>query len=286
MRRARVYLCSLLFLALTAVKMISPAAAADVRQALVPVISEDDDYQAVLAAARHALEGEGTADAVPYTVTPPIEQLAQTLTALRPDYFAGLPQSAATPAPESTSTPTPEPTPESTPEEPETSAAMQAAYAARDTFLAAQAAFADYAVPANVSYDVPELPFAYATPVAGYTSSGFGYRLHPIQNVVKFHHGTDFAANAGTEICAFADGTVLAAGEDDGYGNYVKIDHGSGYVTLYGHCSELLVSAGQQVSRGERIALVGATGQATGPHLHLELLHNGVYLNPEFYLSA
>ena len=110
--------------------------------------------------------------------------------------------------------------------------------------------------------------------------------MHPIQGVVKFHYGTDFAASAGTDVLAFADGTVLAAGQDAGYGNYVKIDHGNGYVTLYGHCSELLVSAGQTVQRGERIALVGATGQATGPHLHFELMHDGVYLNPEFYLAV
>lgn len=277
MKRGKIYLCALLFLALTAVKMISPAAAADVREVLVPAISEDDDYRAMLASVQTALRSDDIgSDAAPYVVTPPLEELQQELDALKPEHFAALPKTEIT-------TPEPEPTPEPTPE---ISAEMQAAFAARDTFLEAQAAYADYAVPANVSYDVPELPFAHSTPVAGYTSSGFGYRLHPLQNVVKFHYGTDFAANSGTDICAFADGTVLAAGESAGYGNYVKLDHGSGYVTLYGHCSRLLVQAGQTVQRGERIALVGATGQATGPHLHLELLHNGVYLNPEFYLTA
>lgn len=280
MKRGNVYLCALLFLALTAVKMISPAAAADVRDLLVPAISEDNDYQKVFASVQTALRPDSAqtyADAVPYVVTPPLEQLQQELEQLHLDHFAALPQTPI-------STPEPEAEPESTPE-PERSAEMQAAFAARDAFLDAQTAYADYAVPTNVSYDVLELPFEYASPVAGYTSSGFGYRLHPLQNEVKFHYGTDFAANSGTDICAFAGGTVLAAGEDAGYGNYVKIDHGNGYVTLYGHCSKVLVRAGQTVQRGERIALVGATGQATGPHLHLELLHNGVYLNPEFYLT-
>ena len=273
MKRGKIYACALLFLALTAVKMISPAAAADVREVLIPTISEDDDYRAMLASVQTALRSDGgqpAADAAPYTVTPPLEQMRQELEALRPEHFADLPKTELS-----------EPEPE-----PELSAEMQAAFAARDSFLEAQAAYADYAVPANVSYDVPELPFAHSSPVAGYTSSGFGYRVHPLQNTVKFHYGTDFAANSGTDVCAFADGTVLAAGEDAGYGNYIKIDHGSGFVTLYGHCSKLLVQAGQTVQRGERIALVGATGQATGPHLHLELLHNGVYLNPEFYLTA
>lgn len=173
--------------------------------------------------------------------------------------------------------PTPEPT---------QSPQLQAALAAREAFLNEQAVYSGYAVPTNVSYAVSELPFAHTSPVAGYTSSGFGYRLHPLENKVKFHYGTDFAANSGTAVCAFADGTVLAAGQDDGYGNYVKIRHADGYTTLYGHCSKLLVRAGETVTAGQEIALVGATGKATGPHLHFELMHDGYYCNPEFYLAA
>ena len=174
-----------------------------------------------------------------------------------------------------------EPTPEPT-QSPE----LQAAFAAREAFLDAQAVYSGYAVPANVSYAVSELPFAHGSPVAGYTSSGFGYRLHPLENKVKFHYGTDFAANSGTTVCAFADGTVLAAGQSEGYGNYVKLGHADGYATLYGHCSKLLVRAGETVTLGQPIALVGATGKATGPHLHFELMHDGYYYNPEFYLAA
>lgn len=120
----------------------------------------------------------------------------------------------------------------------------------------------------------------------GLHSSGFGYRLHRLENKVKFHYGTDFAANSGTTVCAFADGTVLAAGQSEGYGNYVKLGHAGGYATLYGHCSKLLVRAGETVTLGQPIALVGATGKATGPHLHFELMHDGYYYNPEFYLAA
>ena len=212
------------------------------------------------------------------------EQLRQYLPAVNVNMSAW-----TTPAPEPTPTPTPEPTPEPTPTptpEPTQSPQLQAALAAREAFLNEQAVYSGYAVPANVSYAVNELTFAHASPVAGYTSSGFGYRLHPLENKVKFHYGTDFAANSGTAVCAFADGTVLAAGQDDGYGNYVKIRHADGYTTLYGHCSKLLVRAGETVTMGQEIALVGATGKATGPHLHFELMHDGYYCNPEFYLAA
>lgn len=158
--------------------------------------------------------------------------------------------------------------------------------AAVAAFLESQAAFADYALPENADYTYTALPFEHLPPVSGRNSSGFGYRVHPIQNVVKFHFGTDFAANAGETVTAFADGTVTYAGYDDSYGWRVELDHGDGWKTLYAHCSMLYVSAGQQVARGNCVALVGATGFATGPHLHFELLHDGVYLNPEYYING
>lgn len=275
-KRWKAYLCATVFLLLTAVKMIAPAAAADAREVLLPAINADDDYKSVFAEIRSVF--------APAQVQAQDEQLRQYLPAVNVNMSAW-----ATPAPEPTPTPTPEPTPEPTPDptpEPTQSPQLQAAFAARETFLNEQAVYSGYAVPANVSYVVSELPFAHASPVAGYTSSGFGYRLHPLENKVKFHYGTDFAANSGTAVCAFADGTVLAAGQDDGYGNYVKIRHADGYTTLYGHCSKLLVRAGETVTMGQEIALVGATGKATGPHLHFELMHDGYYYNPEFYLAA
>ena len=154
---------------------------------------------------------------------------------------------------------------------------------ATPTPTASQKAFSSYAVPSNVSYDYSKLPFKYTSPVKGVTSSGFGYREHPIQNEVKYHYGTDFAANTGEKVCAFADGTIYAIGENDSYGKYVIIDHADGYRTLYAHCSKHLKGSGK-VKRGEAIALVGETGAATGPHLHFELIKGQTYLNPEFYI--
>lgn len=150
-------------------------------------------------------------------------------------------------------------------------------------FAEEQASFTDSAIPQNVIMAIPELGFEYSSPVEGITSSGFGYRAHPILNDLKFHYGTDFAANTGTPVKAFADGNVIAAGLSDTYGKYIVIDHGNGYSTLYAHCSELLVGCGE-VNRGDVIALVGETGLATGPHLHFEIRDDGSYLNPEFYL--
>ena len=275
MKRWKVYLCAAVFLLLTAVKMVAPAAATDAREVLLPAINTDDDYKSVFAEIRSVF--------APTAVQAQDEQLRQYLPAVNVNMSAW-----STPAPEPTPTPTPEPPPEPTPTptpEPTQSPQLQAAFAARETFLNEQAVYSGYAVPANVSYAVNELTFAHASPVAGYTSSGFGYRLHPLENKVKFHYGTDFAANSGTAVCAFADGTVLAAGQDDGYGNYVKIRHADGYTTLYAHCSRINASAGQTVKMGDPIAEVGDTGDATGYHLHFELHHNNIYLNPVYYVS-
>ena len=152
-------------------------------------------------------------------------------------------------------------------------------------FLEAQEPFAEYGVPANVSYAYPELPFEYVSPVDDMTSSGFGYRMHPLRDEVLFHYGTDFAAWTGEPIHAFASGTVGMVGWDTGYGNYIIVMHPGGWRTFYAHCSEVYVTGGDSVEMGETIGLVGATGNVTGPHLHLELTLDGVYYNPEFYLS-
>ena len=111
-------------------------------------------------------------------------------------------------------------------------------------------------------------------------------RLHPILDEVKFHYGTDVPANSGDDIGAFAAGTVLLAGEDENLGSYVTVDHGGGWQSLYAHCGTVYVKAGDTVQPGQKLALVGATGLATGPHLHFELTHDGVYLNPEYYING
>lgn len=100
------------------------------------------------------------------------------------------------------------------------------------------------------------------------------------------HHGLDIAADAGSEILAGHSGTVTEAGwKNSIYGYAVVIDHGNGWQTLYAHCSRVLVSTGQSVQQGQKIALVGSTGNSTGPHLHLEISKDGVYLNPRVYFG-
>lgn len=123
-------------------------------------------------------------------------------------------------------------------------------------------------------------------PLTSYTrvSSNYGYRIHPITGTKKLHSGIDYAAPYGTSILAAEDGVVLTSGWNSGYGYCVTINHGGGYVTLYGHCSSLLVSAGQKVTKGQTIAKVGSTGNSTGNHLHFEVRINGSPVNPAGYL--
>jgi murein DD-endopeptidase MepM/ murein hydrolase activator NlpD len=116
--------------------------------------------------------------------------------------------------------------------------------------------------------------------------SSFGMRMHPILNVVRPHEGIDLTAPRGTNIYATADGEVIEAGyRAGGFGKKVLIDHGYGYHTLYGHCSEVLVEPGQKVKRGEVIAKVGSTGLSKSPHLHYEVHVNGRPVDPVNYYA-
>lgn len=125
-------------------------------------------------------------------------------------------------------------------------------------------------------------------PVASYVyvSSRFGLRVHPITGEKKSHTGIDIASNQGTAVYASDGGTVTLAGWNGGYGNCIMIDHGNGYVTLYGHLSSISVSVGQTVSQGATIGAVGSTGNSTGPHLHFEVLKNGTRIDPEQFFSG
>ena len=132
------------------------------------------------------------------------------------------------------------------------------------------------------SYAKVNLGISLINPVSGIITSRFGsndsVRSHS-------HSGIDIAAPYGTPIKASASGTVTYSGNaNDGYGLYVIISHGNGVQTVYAHCSQLLVSAGQTVSQGEVIAKVGSTGNSTGNHLHLEVRKNGVTYNPQNYV--
>lgn len=118
-------------------------------------------------------------------------------------------------------------------------------------------------------------------PVNGILSSRFGARSRIRSSV---HTGLDIATSKGTPIKAAASGTVTFAGWKGSYGNLLVISHGNGVQTYYGHCSALYVSAGTQVSQGQKVAAVGSTGNSTGPHLHLEVRVNGVAYNPQNYV--
>jgi hypothetical protein len=113
-----------------------------------------------------------------------------------------------------------------------------------------------------------------------YVTCKYGWRIHPVLKERRFHHGVDLRAPMRTEIYAIADGTVIFAGNNGGYGKTVKIDHGNGIVSLYGHCSWLNVRKGDKVTQGRVIALSGNTGMSTGPHLHFGIYVNGGSIDP------
>jgi murein DD-endopeptidase MepM/ murein hydrolase activator NlpD len=145
---------------------------------------------------------------------------------------------------------------------------------------AAQAAQNHHHVQPRASTVAPIFHGSFIRPVSARVTSGFGSRFHPILHRTRMHTGVDFGAPYGASIHAAGGGTVILAHYSSGYGNCVVIDHGNGVTTLYGHCSALLVSTGDIVQQGQTIARVGATGMATGPHLHFEVRHSGVPVNP------
>ncbi|MBV9210069.1 MAG: peptidoglycan DD-metalloendopeptidase family protein [Acidobacteria bacterium] len=124
-------------------------------------------------------------------------------------------------------------------------------------------------------------------PVKGSLDSGFGGRRNPFGGAgYEYHEGQDIEAEIGTPVSATANGVVLCAGWQNGYGQVVYIDHGNGLQTRYGHLSQINVSVGQTISRGEVVGLVGSTGRSTGPHLHYEVRINNEPVNPINYLPG
>ncbi|MHB8533717.1 MAG: M23 family metallopeptidase, partial [Solirubrobacteraceae bacterium] len=141
----------------------------------------------------------------------------------------------------------------------------------------------------------------FTAPVGGVVTQGFGATSLAMEPSMvyhgvfytHFHTGIDIANVLDTPVVAAAPGRVMlaassrdAAGNLVGYGNYVVIDHGGGYLTLYGHLDKFVVTAGQLVQRGQEIGLLGSTGWSTGPHVHFEIRHDGDYVNPEPLLGA
>lgn len=121
-------------------------------------------------------------------------------------------------------------------------------------------------------------------PAVGYFTSGFGVRHSPFGGRVKMHEGLDIANRPGTFIKAPADGVVLFSATKSGYGQTIILDHGYGLETWYGHTRKILVNKGQQVRRGDTIALLGSSGRSTGPHVHYEVRVHGTPVDPLSYI--
>lgn len=118
------------------------------------------------------------------------------------------------------------------------------------------------------------------SPVSGLVTSRFGWRSHPVSGQEDFHTGVDIAAAQGTPILAALPGVVEQTGYSESYGNFVVLRHSDNLRTTYNHCSEILAKEGEQLARGDRIALVGSTGISTGPHLHFEVEVKGLKADP------
>jgi murein DD-endopeptidase MepM/ murein hydrolase activator NlpD len=115
------------------------------------------------------------------------------------------------------------------------------------------------------------------------TASGWGWRIHPVYKIRKFHYGMDFTSPVGTDVYATGDGVVEEPVGKSGYGNCIEINHGFGYRTLYAHLHDIVARPGKHVKRGDIIGHVGNTGLSTGPHLHYEVFKNGENVNPVNY---
>lgn len=171
-----------------------------------------------------------------------------------------------------------EPEPESAPPEPSQPALV--------TAMAQEYTEDGVKLPRNVSLAFYELGLSEtAVPVNGTATSGFGYRDSPINGKNEFHLALDIGAEEGTEIGAFAAGTVEYIGTSDEFGNYLKINHENNVSSFYAHCSKLLVHKGDQVACGQTVALVGHTGNATGSHLHLTIEKDNIRLDPAYYVD-
>lgn len=268
--------CAGIFVLLVAVKLLLPGRMAPIQEKITQVMEQNVDVQAVFSAVGRAVSGEADAedtleDVYQAVFHPQEEEALETATqaSMPSDGALELLQTEQD-AGDADSEPTAE--------------GDQTAETTEVSTLA-YILYSDQNLPENVSLEQAVLGFDYCTPVMGTLSSEFGYREHPMEGEERFHYGLDIAADTGTAVGCFADGTVTAVGESSSYGKYCIVAHEGGYTTLYAHCSRITVSSGTAVKEGEKIAEVGETGMATGPHLHFELQHNGDYLNPIYYVS-
>lgn len=305
-RLLQLAVCLVLFLVVFLWKGVFPQKLGQVRDDLLALITTDLDFRGALAELGESLAGEdsvlsdlgtfcievfgpgqpeepaGTEEPAP--AAPPLAEdllkdelrfLSQkTDTSARLNHYAELARYGLEVAPLE-----PEPVQESTaPEEP-------VAIPAAGTVIAVS----DYSgdpLPDNYTMDRLSLgELETVTPVMGHLTSEYGYRDHPISGRYQFHGGIDIGGQNGDPIGAFAAGTVEYIGKDDSYGLYLQVDHGNGVKSFYAHCSKIVVSKGQTVALGEKVAEIGSSGTATGPHLHLELKYNKMHLNPVYYVD-
>ena len=278
----RLIACGTAFVLLVAAKLALPARMERFNAKLAEALSRNMDVQAVFSAVGRGIAGDGSGAA---------EEVYQAV--FHPEASGGAAVETALAMPDElpamdmlreyqTALP------DSVPKEETTSEAQPAQESPTQTEVStlAYVLYSDKNLPEDVSLEQVILDFDYCTPVCGTISSPFGYREHPVEGEERFHYGVDLAADTGTTVSCFADGTVTAVGESSSYGKYCIVTHSGGYTTLYAHCSHITVSSGAEVARGEKIAEVGETGMATGPHLHFELHQNGAYLNPIYYVSS
>lgn len=315
----RLVICGTIFVLLVVVKLLFPEAVSGIARSAGRLIGRDADFKEAFAAMGRAISGEAAvseslqdAYTAVFSPAPPASSAAAAGTAaaaaplpLDPGarlmrYTAPtLPEipaeaadaevvveiSGGQTAPAETGDGGPPPAGPAAPSA--ESPAEGATEPAADDTAAAQALSYVYSMPAlpdNASLEQRNLGFSHCTPVHGPLSSSFGWREHPVEGGSKFHYGVDLAAEEGTDILAFADGTVYATGESSTLGNYIMLQHQGGYMTLYAHCSRV-TAAGGQIAQGEKIAEVGSTGLVTGPHLHFELHDGDLYLNPIYYVE-
>lgn len=269
-RVIQLLICGSLFVALVAVKLLLPAKMETVNHRLSQLLHQNMDIQSVFSAVGRTFSGETDGREVFQAVFGSREQMIETECPI--SFQISREPKAALHLLQQYRNAEQTKTTESEPQK------------AVSTLAYVQ--YSSQNLPEHVSLEQAILGFEYCTPVCGTLTSGFGYREHPVKGEQKFHYGVDLAADQGTVIGCFADGTVTAVGESNSYGKYCIVDHGGGFETLYAHCSRITASSGANVHRGEKLGEVGSTGIATGPHLHFELHREGVYLNPIYYVET
>lgn len=243
----RVVICGAVFVALIALKLVLPGKMARVRDTVGAWLVRDADFTSAFSALGHAVSGESGA----------LDALGDAYIAV----FGGEKQTR------------------------EVSGAAEIAAGEAEQPAAEAEALPPRPYPEHADARQHILGFDYAAPLDAVTTSSFGWREDPATGRETFHYGTDLAAEEGAEINCFADGMVGVVAESVELGKYLTVHHENGVMTLYAHCSRITVPSGAAVKRGDKLAEVGSTGNATGPHLHFEIHDGEVYLDPVYYLS-